>query len=137
VTLRARGTAPAVLALAVLTLVSFGCGATTYEGDPVPETIGAATAITAPADTPTDLLERLRAESFELSVAIVEGDGADRVAIGEIDAIWAAFTGAEPRTEFVLRAETQIGHLRNAVERKRPADADKAARNLSALIDAR
>ena len=69
-----------------------------------------------------------------LGPAIVDGVG--RATLQKIDALWAAIISQVPRTQFVEDAGHQLDLMRAAVERKRPADADKAALHIEALVNA-
>ena len=126
-----KGFASAALVTLGLTLTA--CGTTTVVTGPSTTALGATT--TVPTGTVDDLLSRLESRAFALSVAINDGDS--QAAFDEIQALWAAASAQLPRTDFVLSVDRQIGLMKVAVDRRRAADADKAARNLKALIDTR
>jgi hypothetical protein len=126
----------ATQALAVLVLLLAPSCATTVVESPTASGSDDEPATTAPL--PADPAERLRellALVTGLGARIVEGD--DRPAVERIEALWAA-----SRTEVADRApdvarevEHQFEILRLGVARNRPADADKASRNLSAVLE--
>lgn len=85
--------------------------------------------------TAAELLGRLLTEAASLSEAIVADEGQAEIA-ARIDALWEA---ARPEVEdtapeLVADFDRAIALLHNGVERRRPADADKAYNNLAALI---
>lgn len=97
----------------------------------------AETSTTLPTGTTAELLDRLIAETSGLSELVVEGDGEDE-ALARLEALWAAARpGVEAdRPELLEQFEEAMDYARRAVERRRPADADKAAQNLRTLTDA-
>ncbi len=117
----------------VAVLAASGCSATTVVTGPSTTTPGQTT--TVPTGSVDDLLATLDERLFDLSIAINEGQGTQTLA--ELTALWTAAAAQLPRTSFVEQAQHQMDRMALAVERRRPADADKAARNLRALIEAR
>ena len=124
------------LALAVAALA--GCAT---EVDPdvevAPSGEAAPTTEFVAVGTTTELLDQLLAETSGLSEAITANEGQHDV-IGRIDVIWAA---ARPGVESVapdqlLEFDRAIVMLHTGVDRRRPADADKAYNNLRNLIAA-
>lgn len=103
-------------------------GTTTTTPSPAEETT-----TTLPSGSVEQLLGNLRETVFLLSTAIVDGNGKQQFAV--IEAIWRAAAAQLPRTTFRESTQYQIDLMRNAVERKRPADADKASLQVRALID--
>ena len=79
----------------------------------------------------------LSAETEALSAALVDNDG-QREALARIDALWAEAQPeiAEDRPDLLRGFEVVIELVRRSVERRRPADADKAHKNLLVLIAA-
>jgi len=130
------------LAGAVLTVATVAaCAETTV--DPTRTTtatvLGSAAPTTAftPAGSAIELLPDLSTELSRLSAAIVDDDD-PQGALARVEALWGAArneVGAD-RRELVAQFEAAIELARTAVERRRPADADKAFNNLSALVDA-
>lgn len=129
------------LAGAALAVVSTAaCAETTV--DPAQTTsatiadIAAATTLFTPNGTATELLPELSIELSALSARIVDGDDPAE-GLARVEALWAA-VGDEVgtnRPELFEQFEAAIQLARSAVERRRPADADKAFNNLSALVD--
>ena len=110
------------------------CGTTTVvEVSTVPTTVVNETT-TLPRGTPAQLALRLSELAYTLGTAIIDGNG--KQTFGSIEAIWDSLSSALPRTEFMVKLGERIEFMRNAVERKRPADADKAALHIGALIAA-
>ena len=84
-----------------------------------------------------ELLDELLSEAGSLSEAIVDNDG-QHVIVARIDVIWeAARPGVEVATEGdVASFERAIALLHRGVDRRHPADADKAYNNLRNLVAA-
>ena len=84
-----------------------------------------------------ELLDQLLAEAGTLSEAIVTNEGQHEI-IGRIDVIWeAARPGVEQAgPDAVLEFDQAIELLHTGVDRRRPADADKAYNNLTQLVAA-
>jgi len=107
---------------------------------------GATTAATAPSTpattlliegTATELLPEMAVEMSRLSAQVAEDGNFDDATLAKIVAIWAA---AEPQVqathpELVIGFDTTVVMATSAVERKRPADADKAFNLLTDLVD--
>ncbi len=88
------------------------------------------------AGSATELLPELGVEMSRLSAQIA-GDGDEAATLARIEAIWTAI---EPevdatRPELVGGLLTTVELAASAVNRKRPADADKAFSLLTDLID--
>ena len=86
---------------------------------------------TVPVGTPAELLARLSTETAALSEHVVDDEGEDE-ALASIEALWAAAARASrtPSPSCSDRSSDAIDLARRAVERRRPADADKAPSNL-------
>jgi hypothetical protein len=85
----------------------------------------------------SELLVQMATEMSRLSAQVAEDGDAETVTLANIVAIWAA---AEPqveatRPELVDGFDTTVVMATSAVERKRPADADKAFSLLTDLVD--
>jgi hypothetical protein len=125
VTLRAAGP---VLAFALLVTA---CAETTVD-TPDP---------TAPAPTTgvatTDPLAALSAQTAALSAALIDNEG-QREVLARIEELWAGVRPeiVEERPDLVEGFDAMIQLARRSVERRRPADADKAHKNLLILIAA-
>ena len=126
------------VAIAVAVTGSIACSETTVDPDiTVPPSAEATTTVFAPAGTTAELLDELVAESGRLSDLIVENEG-QQAALARIETLWAlvrADIEAE-RVDLLPGFESAIGLLRTGVERRRPADADKAHNNLRTLVAA-
>jgi hypothetical protein len=128
----------AALATAAALTGSVACSETTV--DPritVPPSVEATTTIFAPAGTTDQLLAQLVTESGRLSDLIVENEG-QRAALARIETLWALVRPdiESERPDLLAGFESGIGLLRTGVERRRPADADKAYNNLRMLTAA-
>ncbi len=126
-----RRVAAGVSALVVLTAA---CGKTVVVQDtsaPAPNSV--ATTTTVPTGTAAQLLRRLADQAQSLSIHIVSGGAG--TAIAAIDALWQAAVIQLPHTEFRDNVAHQVDLLDTAVARRHPADADKAALHLQALVD--
>ena len=130
---RRRSTLVAILALAIVS----SCSPTTYDSSA--ETVPPATATTTsvPTGTAAELLPLLLAEvkGLPLKVMNAKGDGA---AATRIEQLWAAVRpeiGAN-RPDLVSDFEFVVRRSRAAADRNRPADADRAFKNLTSLVQA-
>jgi hypothetical protein len=125
-------------ALAAMTATTVACAETTIDPDLTARpSIDVTTTVFVPSGTTPELLDQLVAESGQLSDLIVENEG-QRAALSRIDAIWA-LVGTDVATErddLVPGFESAIRLLHTGVERRRPADADKAHNNLRTLVAA-
>jgi hypothetical protein len=128
---------PLTAAALFVTLLA-GCAT---EVDPeIPTAITEASTVTTEfvASGSTDeLLEQLLTEAGTLSEAIVTNEDQHEI-IGRIDVIWeAARPGVEQADpDSVLEFDQAIELLHTGVDRRRPADADKAYNNLTQLVAA-
>jgi hypothetical protein len=97
----------------------------------------ATTTVFSPAGTTAELLDELVAESGRLSDLVVENEG-QRTALVRIETLWLLVRDdiAAERADLLPGFESAIGLLRTGVERRRPADADKAHNNLRMLVAA-
>jgi hypothetical protein len=133
-----RRRSAAALAVVVGTALSAGCATeidpeipTADSGSAPPTTEFVATGTTS------ELLEQLLAEAGVLSEAIVDNEGQHET-MHRIDVIWAA---ARPDVEasdpdHLLEFDRAMVMLHTGVDRRRPADADKAYNNLVELVNA-
>jgi hypothetical protein len=82
-----------------------------------------------------ELIDQLVAEAGALSEAIVANEGQHDI-IGRIDVIWAvARPGVEQADpDIVSEFDQAVELMHTGVDRRRPADADKAYANLTQLI---
>jgi hypothetical protein len=125
----------AVLAAACAAMPLAGCS-TTYDEALVRDTTPATTT-TLPSGTTTELLERLRTESLRLSGVMIDGGNA-RQAYDSLSDLWDAARPdvAAQRPDLLDGFDRALAMCQNAVQYKRGADADKAARNIDVLVSA-
>jgi len=124
------------LPLAVVVALA-GC-ATTVDPDASGSAAGdLSTTVFVATGSTAELLDQLASEAIGLSEAIVENEG-ERDILGRIEALWeGAAKGVEDGAPgAVADFERTIDLMRRAVERRSPADADKALNNLRPLIAA-
>ncbi|MET0143233.1 MAG: hypothetical protein ABW328_00360 [Ilumatobacteraceae bacterium] len=128
---------PLLASLVVVT--SAACSTTTINSaaTTVPADDVVPTTVFAPSGTTAELLAQLSGETGRLSALVVDGDGQED-ALVRIEALWALIRPAidTERPELISGFDTVIDLIRRSVERRRPADADKAAKNLTVLIAA-
>jgi hypothetical protein len=134
--IRPRRTA-AVASLAVILVGALGACENTIAPDvtsPPAGSVLAATAFVAEGTT-AELLALLLDDSRRLSETIVDNEGDDEL-LARIDVTWeAAAPGVEAASPgLVDDFERAIEMMHTGVTRRRPADADKASRNLEVLI---
>lgn len=124
------------LALLLVPVALVACAPTTYDAD-IGATTAPSTSTTLPSGTVADLLPRMVEEVDALGSKVLAGSGAGDAA-DRIDQYWAAISDEISRTrpELVEDFEFVVSRCRLAADRKRPADADRAARNLRTLADA-
>jgi|JI10StandDraft_1071094.scaffolds.fasta_scaffold44680_3 hypothetical protein len=136
---RRRTTVVSYLLGAALVLGATACD-TTYDSSISTTTEApaeSAPASTLPSGTAAELLPLLLAEVQALPNRVATNDGSGAAAT-RIENLWAAVRpeieanqpALVPDFEFVVR------RCRAAADRKRPADADRAFKNLTALVDA-
>jgi hypothetical protein len=124
------------------TLVLSACGTTTFD-ETVATTTIVATTTTLPEGTADELLPRLVTGLSDLSLLIGpvpagfdRGDIDKRSRLAEIEALWAAVerevVADDPDTADAIVRMLDLARL--AVERSRPADADKAAKFVADLV---
>ena len=129
----------AASAVAVVALVSLtACAETTVDTSlTAPPTADVTTSVFAPSGTTAEMLDELVGESGRLSDLIIANDG-EVEALARIETLWSLVGDevAAERPDLVPGFDSAIGLLRTGVERRRPADADKAYNNLRALAAA-
>ena len=129
--------------IAMATVITASCGATTFD-----ETIATTSEITIPATatvptgTTEELLRELAVAMSDLS-GLIGPDSSGRTPAGKndrittIEALWDAVqqdvTSTDPEAADAIGRMVDLS--RTAVERNRPADADKAARFAGQVID--
>lgn len=128
---------PRILAVALAGGLTLTACSTTY--DPTLSTSAettVATSTTLPSGTVAELLPLMLAEVKALSERVAAGDGAGAAA-DRIEQYWNAMSDEITATapEMVEDFEFVVRRTRAAADRKRPADADRAYRNLQSLAD--
>ena len=112
------------------------CSPTTYD-EAAGTTDAPATTSTLPVGTLAELLPRMQDEVEALPALVVSGDG-DGTSATRIEEYWAAI---QPEIEadwpdLVEDFEFVVRLCREAADRRRPANADRASRNMATLVDA-
>jgi hypothetical protein len=136
---RARATGPlpvlvgaglvGVLGLAACNDVTYDASATT-----APKIAPSTTAYVA-TGSPKELLASMADEIGSLSERLVANSG-QKAALARVLAQWAAVrpTIQSQRPELLAGFDSVLAEVQQSVNRRRPADADKAAKNLAVLI---
>jgi hypothetical protein len=121
-------------AVAMLGVVVSACAPTTYDATLATTTTPSTT--TLPTGTAAELLEAILNEVEDLGRRVAEND-ADTLAVERIEQLWAGIadevTAARP--DLAEDFDFVITRCRLAVDRQRPADADRAYKNLVVLVD--
>lgn len=130
------------LGVLVSLVAATSCGATTYDASMATSTSTVSTSTTVPTGTTEELLENLATAMSGLSI-LIGPDSSGRTPAGKneqiasITALWdavrSAVTAADEEAADAL--ERMVALARTAVDRNRPADADKAARFAGQVID--
>ncbi len=123
---------------AALSASLVACAKTTIDTSlTTPESDGVTTTVFAPSGTTAQLLDQLLTEAGALGDRIADNHG-QQDSFARIETLWAV---AAPdvqaaRPDLVPGFQSAIDLLQTGVERRRPADADKATNNLRSLIAA-
>lgn len=135
-TTRVLGRALAGVAVTAATLLS-ACGPTTYDATDATEPDVVVTTTTLPTGTAAELLPLMLAEVQGLPQKVMDASG-DGAAATRIEQLWAAIQPEieAARPELVPDFEFVVRRCRAAADRNRPADADRASKNLDSLIQA-
>lgn len=121
--------------LVVAAAIALSACATTYDDDLVADTTPSTTT-TIPSGTAAELLPQLSAAALSLSgVMIDEGD--DDAVAEQIAALWTAVRNevSAARPDLIDGFDQNVAMVARAVQFKRAADADKAAKNIQTLVD--
>jgi len=135
---RVRRIRPAVIGLPVALALLTACSPTTFDAskttDPSPEV---AVTTTLPSGPASELLPKMLAEVKGLPLRVMNADE-DGAAATRIEQLWAAIQPEieANQPELVPDFEFVVRRCRAAADRNRPADADRAAKNLDALVQA-
>ncbi|MDA0371969.1 MAG: hypothetical protein O3C62_11230 [Actinomycetota bacterium] len=130
------------IGLVAATLVITACGTTTYDETVATSTV-VVTTTTLPEGTAVEFLPRLVTGLSGLSLLIGpvpagfdQGDVDKRSRLAEIEALWAAVerevVADDPDAADAIVRQLDLARL--AVERSRPADADKAAKFVADVV---
>lgn len=124
------------LAVATSVVATAACAPTTFDST-IATTTAPSTSTTLPAGTVAELLPLMLDEVEVLGRRVEAGDGA-RDAATRVEQYWAAIKDEieRDRPALVEDFEFVVSRCRLAADRKRPADADRAYRNLKTLADA-
>jgi hypothetical protein len=123
---------------AALTVSLAGCAKTTFDTSlTTPATAGATTTVFAPSGTTAELLDQLLTEAGALGDRIADNEG-QQEAFARIETLWSLVApDVEAQQPDLLPGfQSAIELLQTGVQRRRPADADKATNNLRTLIAA-
>lgn len=129
-----------LLSIALCAIALTSC-ATTITGS-TESTVALATTTTipvAPTGSIISLLEQLLPVADGLGQAVVDGDSkVFKAKVAQADAILVAIEPLilESKIDVLENVQRVVGLMRTAAERKRPADADKALRFISLIIEA-
>lgn len=130
-----RGAAAASLVgVAALAVLATACAPTTYDASLATTTTPSTT--TLPTGTATELLEAILLEVEDLGRRVADND-ADTLAVERIEQLWAGIADeiTTARPDLAEDFDFVITRCRLAVDRQRPADADRAYKNLVVLVD--
>lgn len=126
------------LVIAASALGLAACGTTYDEQIASDESIAAepSTTTTLPTGTAAELLPKLAEEAGQLSTLMIDGGDASAAA-ERIAQYWAAVKTEvnASRPELLSDFAANVERCTTAVQFKRAADADKASKNLDALVD--
>lgn len=119
-----------------MALGSVSACATTYDTSAT-TVVDVTTTVYVASGTTEDLLTSMSREIGALSEKLVESDGQGE-ALERIESQWTLVRPVieRQRPELLDAFDAAIAQVRRSVERRRPADADKASKNLTTLIAA-
>ena len=125
----------ALTGAALVTLTLSGCS-TSFDASIANTTTTVAVTTTLPTGTVADLLPVMLAEVKGLSEKVAANSGDDASAT-LIEQLWTAIEPeiAADHADLVPSFEFVVRRCRAAADRSRPADADRAYRNLQSLAD--
>jgi hypothetical protein len=126
----------AVAGAALVLFAATGCSATTFDASLESTSSTVAVTTTLPTGTVAELLPRMLVEVQALSEKVAANSGDDASAT-YIEQLWAAMQPEIEAThkDLVPAFEFIVRRCRQAADRSRPADADRAYRNLQSLTD--
>ncbi|MCE9623553.1 MAG: hypothetical protein K8R99_14545 [Actinomycetia bacterium] len=126
-----------IFGLVVAGLLATGCTPTTYDASNETSAPTAPTTTTAISDDPVAVLPLMLVEVTDLARRVSEGDG-ETAAATRIEDMWAAIKESvrDAQPDLYSGFEFVVRRCRDAAEFNRPADADRALKNLEALVEA-
>ena len=131
-----RATGPVMVALGMGALCSLvACDGVTYDATATTSDRATTSTVFVPTGSTADLLASIATRIDGLSEQLVEGEG-QRDSLARIQAEWAVVRPAieADKPELLAGFDAVLAQVKRAVDRRRPADADKAAKNLAVLI---
>lgn len=126
-----------MLAIFAVSLMSLTSCATTFI-DTAPTTTAVAPTTTLPSGSPEELFAQMQQAIALLSEALSESNkGVARLRLAEVESIWFTLTPQviERGDQFVNDIQRIVDLAISSIERNRPADADKALRFLTLVIE--
>jgi hypothetical protein len=138
VTVRASGPLPVLLASGVGLLAALalaGCNSITYDASATTAPKVTTTTVYVPTGSTKDLLASIATQVDGLSERLVANEG-QRDVLARIQAEWRVVRPAieSQRPQLLAGFDAVLAQVERSVVRRRPADADKAAKNLAVLI---
>lgn len=128
---------PALAVVSVLSLT--GCATTIISTDTTAPVVTIASSTTLPSGESLDLMKNIAAAGADLGDAIANGRSQEaRDALAVAKANWQVLEPQLQKLKLDIAEDMRriVDMMTTAVERKRPADADKANRFLGLVIDA-
>lgn len=122
--------------LLVTGLLIVGCTPTTYDESAITDAEQTTTIAPLPSTDPVAVLPQMLDEVADLARRVAESDG-DGAAATRIEEMWAAIepTVTDERPELLSGFDFVVRRCRAAADRNRPADADRALKNLQSLVE--
>ncbi len=111
------------------------CADVTYDASATTPPRATTTTTFVPTGTPAELLASIQTSVDALGEQLVAGEG-QRQTLARVQAEWAAVrpTIEADHPDLLWDFDSVMAMVARSVERRRPADADKAAKNLAVLI---
>lgn len=119
----------------VAALLLTACDAVTYDASATTAPRVTTTTVFVPTGSTKDLLASIATQVDGLSERLVANEG-QRDVLARVQAEWAVVRPAieAQRPELLAGFDSVLAQVERSVIRRRPADADKAAKNLAVLI---
>ncbi len=127
-----------VAAAAAIAGPTAGCATTYDETLSTTATTAAATTTTVPSGSAAELLPLLRDDAASLAGEMIDEFGEPRDVVARMRAVWDVVSAevGRARPDLVPGFDQNVALAEKAVQFKRAADADKAAKNIDALVNA-